>query len=538
MFIQRNTKYVGNKTYHSVLLREGYRENGKIRMRTLLNLSSWPEEKIEGLKRVLAGERIASVEEVELGSGRSFGCLWALKMIADRLGISAALGQSRRSKLALVMIFARIINQGSKLAAVSWARGTAVKEMLGLGGFDEDDLYETLDWLQERQDEIEDVLFFKRPKECNLFLYDVTSAYLEGDKNELSAYGYNRDKKKGKKQIVIGLLTDGSGYPISVQVFDGSTSDPSTLFEQIDKVKTRFCAQYVTFVGDKGLIKKAQQERLTLGEYFHITSISKPEIDSLIKQGTLQLGLFDSNIAEVEKDGIRYILRRNPIRADEIGENRRQRLKKALDLLDKEAAGLITSTRRDPNKALRRVIVSIDKLSLSRLITISISNRELTYDIDEEALKKAESLDGCYVIKTDVPKDKLSAKDVHDRYRDLAYVEQAFRTMKTDLLEVRPIYHRKATRTRAHVFVTMLAYAITHKLKELTASLGMTQDQIIALLDRIQISDVRVGEVTIKKVATPDPDQQKVLDALNIKLPSNPSTLPMLTRNTMLTQAK
>lgn len=538
MFIQRNTKRVGDKVYRSVLLREGYRENGKIKMRTLLNLSSWPKEKIEGLRKVISGEEIFSRQEVEIKNGRSFGCLFALKTIADRLGISLALGQSRRGRLVLFMVLARIINQGSKLAAATWAKGIAKEEVLGLKRFDEDDLYETLDWLDKHQDEIEQALFLKRDNPCDLFLYDVTSTYLEGDKNELAGFGYNRDKKKGKKQIVVGLLTDRDGFPLSCQVFSGQTADPSTFASQIDKARERFGARSVTFVGDKGLIKKVQREHLKKADYFYITSITKAEIECLTREGTIQLSLFDTKVAEVEDGKVRYVLRRNPIRATEAKENRRVRLEKALNILNEEATGLKHSSRRDPNKALRRAIVRVEKLNCSKFIRISLSGHRLTYTLDDKALAKAEALDGCYVIKTDVPKDKLSASEVHDRYKDLVLVEQAFRTMKTGLLEIRPVYHTKATRTKAHVFVTMLAYAITHKLNELTKSLEMAQDQIIVLLDRIQINDVKVGEALIKKVVTPDPDQQKVLDALSVKLPSNPMALPMLTRTAVTTAAK
>lgn len=530
MFIQRNTKHVGDKVYHSVLLREGYRENGRIRMRTLLNLGSWAPDKVEALGKILAGERLAGEGEIELLSGRSFGGLWVLKELSDRLGITAALGDGRAARLVLFMVLARVINQGSKLASVGWAKGTATKEVLGLARFDEDDLYEALDWLSERQDAIEDELFLRRNEACDLFLYDVTSSYLEGDKNELGAYGYNRDKKKGKKQIVVGLLTDRKGYPISVQVFDGNTNDPSTMRDQIEKAAARFNAKSATFVGDKGMIKKVQIEHLGDLEYFYITSITKAQIESLMNQGVLQLSLFDSDVVEVCQDRVRYVLRRNPVRAREVKENREDRLKKALLLLDEEISGLEQSKRRDPNKALRRLIVSIDKLGLSRFITIDLNDRVLSYSVDEKAIADAQALDGCYAIKSDVPKDKLSADEIHDRYKDLIFVEQAFRSMKTALLEIRPIYLRKACRTRAHVFVTMLAYAITHEFQRHTKPLDLTRRQAITMLERIQISEIKVGQTTITKIAAPDSDQQRVLSALDIKLPSKPGDLPELTR--------
>lgn len=518
MFIQRNTKRVGSRVYHSVLLREGYRENGKVKMRTLLNLSGWSEEKIEGLRRVITGEQVSSLDEVEVESGRSFGCLYALKTLSDRLGITASLGGGRRAALTLLMVFGRIISQGSKLATVNWATGQATEEVLELSRFDEDDLYETLDWLEENQEEIEEALFLAR-KARDLFLYDVTSSYLEGEKNELAEYGYNRDGKKGKKQIVIGLLTDKEGYPLSSQLFKGSTSDIKTISPQIKKLKERFKAEKITLVGDKGLIKEVTIKHLKEEDFSFITSITKPEIESLIKEDVIQLSLFEEELAEVEHEGIRYILRRNPQRAEETTRNRKERVEKAENKLKEEASLLLSSNRRDPNKVLRRATVLVEKLKLSKFITLFLKGRKLTYHIDQEVLERAESLDGCYVIKTDLSKERMSAAEIHNRYKDLTQVEQAFRTMKTGLLEIRPLYHRKASRTKGHVFVTMLAYGLTYEIRRLTKPLGLTTKQMISLLNRIQINQLKLGEVSIKKVTIPDVGQAKVLNAWGVQLP-------------------
>lgn len=532
MYIQRNTKRVGDKIYHSVVLREGYRENGKVKHKTLLNLSNWKTEMVSALERILKGESFSSLGEIEVESGVSFGCLYALKALSDRLGITTSLGTERKAALVLLMIFARIITQGSKAEAVRWANGQATVEVLRLSSFDEDDLYESLDWLDKNQGKIENRLFGHRSKNAHqLFLYDVTSSYLEGEKNELAEYGYNRDGKKGKKQIVIGLLTDEEGRPVSVEVFSGNTQDTKTLKNQIDKLSARFGTTQIVLVGDRGMIKTISVEMLAAHGFSYITAITKPEIEALIEEGALQLSLFDCEIAEIEADGVRYIVRKNAVRADEIKRNRNERLEKAKAKLKEEADSLLATTRRDPAKALRRAILLVDKLKLSRFIDVDLDGRHLIFRLNEEALTKAESLDGCYCLKTDLAKEELSAKEVHERYKDLALVERAFRTMKTGLLELRPIFHRKASRTRGHVFITMLAYMLTHEIKRLIESTGLTVAEVISTLDRLQMTTLTFNETSIKRIAKPDSQQSLMLTALDVELPQRVPSAKVATKS-------
>ena len=216
---------------------------------------------------------------------------------------------------------AAVIAQGSRLSAVRLAQQQAACDVLGITeSFHEDDLYQAMDWLETKQEEIEERLFQLRYKNKKpyFYLYDVTSSYLEGEQNELGAYGYNRDKKRGKKQIVIGLMTDDEGYPIAIEVFQGNTQDTQTVHNQIEKMAKRFGVSHVTLIGDKGMIKKTQVEELKAIDFHYITAITKPQIETLLKSGVIQLGLFDEDLAEVKDQGERYILRRNPIRAQEI----------------------------------------------------------------------------------------------------------------------------------------------------------------------------------------------------------------------------
>ena len=524
MFIHRNTKRVGDKVYHSTLLMESYREGGKVKHRTLANLSRWKPEQVEMLDAMLKGELLPA-GEVSLGPGRGYGALAAVCEIARELGIVEALGEGKKASLTLLMAAARLIIQGSKLACSRWARGQATQEILGIAPPTEDDLYSAMDWALANQVRIEDEIYdLRRKKEGRetaptLFLYDVTSSYLEGECNELAAYGYNRDKKKGKKQVVVGLLTDGEGFPLSVEVFPGSTQDISTLAPQIKKLSTRFSAQRVVLVGDKGLIRSAQVDEISEHDFSYITSISRPEMESLARRGVIQLSLFDKDLVEVREGSVRYILRRNPQRAEERRANRRERLTKALSELAEEASSLSSSQRKNPRKTYDRMVVMLSKLRLSKFLKLSLEGRELSFAVDEEALSSAEALDGCYCIKTDLPRKEMGAEEVHDRYKDLALVEQAFRDLKSGLLEIRPLNHRKATRTRAHAFICMLALMVAHEMRRRLSGSDVPLQHAIRALDRIQIATISIGSTSLERVSSPDEEQGKILDRLSLKIP-------------------
>jgi len=318
----------GKYTCH--LLRETYREGGKVKHRTLANLSGCDEDEIAAMKLALKhkgdlSQLVSVAEAVSLRQGLSVGAVWLIFEMARQLGIAEALGHSRSGKLALWQVIARVIDQGSRLSAVRLAGSHGACDILGLEVFDEDDLYENLDWLDENQSVIEDRLFRSTysDQKPGLYLYDVTSSYLEGTTNELAAFGYNRDGKKGKRQIVIGLLCDQTGRPLSIEVFTGNTQDTATVASQIQKVARRFGGGEVTFVGDRGMIKNHQVAELTEQGFHYITAITKPQIESLLDQGIIQMTLFDQPLAEVRTDeGIRYIFRRNPERSLEIRHSR------------------------------------------------------------------------------------------------------------------------------------------------------------------------------------------------------------------------
>ena len=468
MYIDTSRITRGGKTYTRHLLRESYRAHGKVLHRTMANVSHCSTAEIEAIRLALRHkEELAHLgtiqDAITLKQGLSFGAVWTVYQVARRLGIEKALGTTRDGKLALWQVMARVIDQGSRLSAVRLAMAHAACDVLGFGPFDEDALYEHLDWLAEVQASLEDRLFAQRLKikPVHLFLYAVTRSYLEGTHNELAAFGYNRDGKKGKMQIVIGLLCDEDGQPVSIEVFPGNTPDPQTFAAQITKVQARFGVHEITFVGDRGMIKGQQIEDLAQQGLHDITAITKPQIDKLLRIGVLQMDLFDQEVAEVLADeGIRYVLLRNPVRAQEMRDTRQAKLATLQAQVAKPNQYLTAHPRANAQGALQKLVARAAKLRIADWVELTVAERTITLTIKEDAQTEAAKLDGCSVLKTDLRPAQAPKELVHDRYTDLASVERAFRTCKTAHLEVRPIFLRREARTRAHALVVMLAYQI------------------------------------------------------------------------------
>jgi transposase len=527
MYIQHIPKKTAKKTYYSTVLMENYRDKGKVRHRIISNLTKWPKPLVKQLEDLLKGRSITRLEDLQTQQGKACGGLIVIKTICKRLGIIKALGNNKAGLLALVLIMGRILTQGSRLhLAESWAPDQAIEEILGIDKFDEDQLYETLDWLSENQERIENSIFNTR---CNgqkirsIYLYDVTSSYLEGSENELADYGYNRDGKKGKKQIVIGLLCDQEGMPVSTEVFRGNTSDVNTVVNQLRKLQERFGVERLVFVGDRGMLKSAQISEITNTFHWHfITAITKPQIEALMKKGVFSMELFDEKVVEIEQAGIRYILRCNPLRKNEIAANRTSKITFVTKKITEKNQYLALHPRASVEVALRQLCEQIKRLKLQGIMVLDAQGRKITHHIDRDVLAYRAQLDGCYVIKTDVSKEDLSKQAVHDRYKDLTLVEQAFRTIKTTVEEIRPVYVRKESRTRGHVFVCMLAYLIVKTITEQLAPLNMTRKRIFQTLDKIQYTSYLFENQLIKLLPSSLLDHQRhILQKLDIKLPSS-----------------
>jgi transposase len=418
------------------------------------------------------------------------------------------------------MVISAVIGSVSRLSATRLAQSHAACDILRLDGFCEDDLYGALDWLNENQNRVEDRLFKDRYKNKtpNLFLYDVTSSYFEGQKNELAAYGYNRDGKKGKKQIVIGLLTDDEGYPVSCEVFRGNTKDTQTFKSQVDKVAKRFGIEKVTFVGDRGMIKSAQISELSAEDYF-ITALTKPQIEKLLKEGIFQMQLFDKDICEVIEEGLRYVLRRNPIRAKEIKENRQSKLTAAKKLCAQKTQYLAEHPRAKVHVAKRKIKQFMAKVKIDKWSKVRVKGRSFKVEINDIELQEVEKLDGCYALKTNLSAPDASKETIHDRYKSLAEVEWAFRTMKTSLLHIRSIYVRKANRTRAHVFSIMLAYMIAFELRRLWHDIEFTIEEAIEELCSLCATEVVIGSLSVQTIPRPRENGQMLLEKASVTLP-------------------
>jgi Transposase DDE domain len=516
-----------NKTYRCILLRETYRQGGKVKNRTLANLSHGTPGEIEAIRLALAHKSDLTVlgslpEAVEVREGVSIGAVWTVYQVARRLGIERALGTQRAGKVALWQVMARVIDQGSRLSAVRLAQTHAACDILGLRGFDENDLYENLGWLADHQRAIERRLFRARQAEQKpkLFFYDVTSSYLEGQCNELAAWGYNRDKKAGKPQIVIGLLGDEGGEPVATEVFQGNTLDFATLGLQVKKITEVFGCQQVTVVGDRGMLKSDQIEELKQAGLHYITALTKGQIRALLRQGVLHLETFGAQVGEVTQTGIRYVLRRNPQRAAELAATRRAKQERLERELTKYNRYLAEHPRARVDTALKAIQNQLARLRLKKWLTVRVEGRRLQVVEDPAALTAESRLDGCYVLKSDLAPAVADMHTIHDRYKALAEVERAFRTCKTGHLEVRPVFVRTQESTRGHVLVVMLAYLIVRYLRRAWAALDLTVEEGIAQLATLCSLQVGIkGQSTCHRLPIPREPSAQLLKAAGIHLP-------------------
>ncbi len=511
----------------AILLRESHREGKKVHTKTLANLTNYAPERIEALKRALKGDfdviGVASSTTPKIG--KTYGTYFILKYLADEIGVTKSLKDDVLGKLSLFLILTRIAHRGSRLSAVRFAQQHAVEDILGLETFDEDDLYKALDSLCLHQEEIEQKLYKTYLKNKGgvptLVLYDVTSSYFEGEQNELAAFGYNRDGKKGKKQIVIGLLADTEGEPLAIRVFEGNTSDPSTVMTQINLLKKQFNIQEVIFVGDRGMVKTKAQEALNFESYAYITALTDAQVRTLLKEKILQYDFFDTPLHEVEAEGKRYILMRNDAVCSKENKRRDDKLKKLEDLIQKRNAFVKESSRASAEGGMKTLQAWLKKYRMNTYITLSLNEKEISYSQDLEAQIKHHMLDGCYVIVTDVKKETLTAKEVHQSYMQLQRVERDFRTLKTGFLEVRPIFVRKKERTKGHVLVSMLALKIVRHFRKKLEDAGFPytlQDALDALARYVFLEQEISGNITTL-LPQPDSIQAQVFNALGIKLP-------------------
>jgi transposase len=524
--VKSKFKSASGKIYFTVLLRESYREAGKVKKRTVANLSSCSPEEIAAIELALKHKRdltaLDSMKNMRVEEGLSIGSVFVILEMAKRLGIVDALGTGRQGQLALWQVIARVLEQGSRLSAVRLAITYGIASAIGLEkGFCEDDLYPNLAWLADNQDRIEDAIFCQRTigQSPTLFLYDVTSSYLEGECNELGEWGYNRDKKKGKKQIVVGLLCDDAGMPVTTEVFRGNTRDTTTFQNQVLKAKQRFGCESVTFIGDRGMIKSGQIQQLARHGFHFITALTKAQIETLIKKQVIEYTLFDESIIEVSCDGIRYIIRRNPVRAQELAQTRASKLAYVKKLMMQQNLRLQEHPKAKASTSIKKIESKLKQLLIHPWVSIQTTERHLKLEIDQEALTKESKLDGCYVLKTDLLQKDATAAIVHARYKDLALVEDAFRTIKSDI-EIRPIHVHKEESTRGHVLVVMLAYMIHRALSQAWETAYLTTEEALRSLSTICLQKVCLENgLSFDTLTVPRHKNQLLLKAVNVHLP-------------------
>lgn len=475
----------------AVLLRESYREAGKVKNRTLANLSSWPEAKVDALSRVLKGQPPPAAEPggaFEITRSLPHGHVAAVLGTARALGLEELIDPvpSRQRDLVTAMAVAQVIAPGSKLAIARGLReqtaASSLGEVLGLGSCDEDDLYAAMDYLHGRQEAIQDALAARHLAGGTLVLYDVSSAAFEGRTCPLGAIGHPKDGVRGRLQIVYGLLTSPDGIPVAIEVFPGNTGDPKTVAAQVTRVRDRFGIARVVLVGDRGMLTAARlREDVAPAGLDWITALRAPQVKNLVRGGDLQLTLFDTqDLAEISSPdfpGERLVACMNPFLEAERARKRESLLKATEADLAKIAAACARA--RAPLRGKDKIAVRVDRVlnrrKVAKHFVVAITGDSLAYARDQDSIAAEARLDGIYVLRTSVAASDLDSPQVVSSYKALAGVERAFRALNTDL-DIRPIRHRTEDRVRAHVFLRMLSYYLSWHMQARLAPLLFTDD--------------------------------------------------------------
>lgn len=502
---------VPNRTSRpTYLLRESYREGKRVRKRTLANLSTLSDEQIEAIRAVLAGTAVRPVEQLfETVRSRPHGHVEAVRVAMRQLGFEsliASRGSPERDRVC-AMVAARVLSPHSKLATARWWRTTTLPEEFGVSEADEDDLYEAMDWLLERQERIERKLAARHLAQGSLALYDLSSSYFEGQCCPLAKIGHNRDGKKNKLQVNYGLLTTRGGCPVAVSVYEGNTNDAKTLLPQVKQLREEFELERLVLVGDRGMIsQKAIEEELKHHEGLAwITALKSGQIRTLVEGGTLQLGLFDERslfeVSHPDYPDERLIACRNPALA-ELRTYKREELLKATEKALEAVRGSVQSGRLKGKDAIGvRVGRVVNKYKVAKHFELTIEDDCLTFTRREEQIAAEAALDGIYVIRTNVPQTQMSAPDTVRNYKALADVERAFRSLKTVDLKIRPIHHRLERRVRAHIFLCMLAYYVEWHMREAWRELLFADEDTQAKLSRDPVAPAQRSDQALRKVA-------------------------------------
>jgi hypothetical protein len=550
--------------YVSHLLRRTYREGGKIRHETLGNISALPADAIEVLRASLSGKTlVVAGEGFEIVRSTPHGHVAAVWAQARSLGLAELVGPASPERdLAMALVIARVVRPASKLATTRWWQSTTLAADLGVGDASTDDVYAAMDWLVERQADIERRLARRHVADGDLVLYDLSSSWMEGSHCALAARGYSRDGKTGRAQIEYGLMTDAAGRPISVEVFAGNTADPTAFISAVDTVRTRFGLGHVVMVGDRGMITTARIEAVKkLGGLGWITSLRAPSIRALAEGGALQLSLFDeANLAEInghpDYPGERLVACRNPALAAERSRKRQELLAATEALLEPIVASVHAGRLGGADKIGVRVGKVINRHKMAKHFELSITEDTFAYTRNAAAIDAEAALDGIYIVRTSVDADTLDAAGVVDAYKGLKVVEADFRSLKAIDLDLRPIRHWTEPRVRAHVFICMLAAYIVWHLRRAWAPICFTDEtppartdpvaparrstaanakaarkhtdhdqpvhSFATLLDQLATltrNQLQAGDTNVEILATPTPLQRKAFELIGTTVP-------------------
>jgi transposase len=486
MHVVTTQRKSGEAVYNATLLRRSYRQDGKVKKETLANLSHLPPEAIDAIRRVLRGETLMSAEDAfEIERSLPAGHVNAALVMARRLGLAGLLDPRacRERDVCIAMILGRVIEPASKVGTVRGLSQSTLGEELGVQGCDEDDLYSAMDWLQERQELVEDRLARRHLTDGEMVLYDVSSSYFEGRCCPLAKLGYSRDGKRGLPQIIYGLLCDMDGRPVAVEVFTGELHDDKTLPSQVEKLKGRFGLSRVVVVSDRGMVTQANIELMRGQEGVDwITALKAPTIKKLARTGVFQPSLFDEqNLATItapdDFPGERLIICRNPLVAA-------QRARKREELLAATEKDLAEISKRVQNGTLTgadqiglAVGPAVKRYRVKKHFQLTITDTAFTYERNSEQIAAEAALDGFYILRTSLATDTLAEADVVRAYKNLEQAERAFGSFKGPDLQIRPIHHHLDHRVRAHVLICMLAYYLTWHLKAAWKPLLFTDEQ-------------------------------------------------------------
>jgi hypothetical protein len=501
-----------DKVYRSHLLRRSYREGGKVKNETVGNLSHLPDHVVDIVRRVLRGESLVPSDgafEIVEGGSRLHGHVDAVLTAMTRLGLPGLVASrtSRQRDLVVAMVAARILEPQSKLATTRWWSDTTLAGTLDVGDADEDDLYEAMDWLLDRQPHIERKLAARHLDEDGLALYDLTSSYFEGVTCPLAAFGHNRDGKKGKLQVNYGLLTNRRGIPVSVSVFEGNSGDPRTLLPQIDKVRKKFAIERFVLVGDRGMLTQKQVDVLQEIDGVDWIGALRPEaIRKLIEESAIQMGLFDErNLFELihpDFPGERLVACRNHELAHRRAIKRQSLLDATVGELEKVRGMVRRGRLRDQDKIGVRVGKVLNKYKVGKHFELDIRDDAFEFQIIEDQVAAEAALDGIYVIRTSLPAARMDAAQAVRSYKLLSQAERAFRSFKTVDLMVRPIRHRLESRVRAHIFLCMLAYYVLWHMIEAWRPLLFADEDQEAKASRDPVAPAKRSKAAMRKVHT------------------------------------